>query len=77
MDEASSWSIRAAIPNPTTVRANRSWAGGNWGDHHRRNFFIGGLGGLYAFSGYPYDCYNWPYHYGPPYDSCYGYGYGF
>ncbi len=61
----------------TGAWANRSWAGGNWGHHHRRNLFIGGLGGLYAFSGYPYDCYNWPYHYGPPYNSCYGYGYGY
>lgn len=63
----------------TGTWANHTWAGGgNWGHHHHhRHFFVGGLGlGLYAYSGYPYDCYNWPYHYGPPYDSCYGYGYG-
>jgi hypothetical protein len=60
----------------TGTWAGHTWAGGHSGHHHRR-FFIGGLGlGLYAYSGYPYDCYNWPYHYGPPYDSCYGYGYG-
>jgi hypothetical protein len=59
----------------TGAYANRARAGGNWG-HHHRHFFVGGLGGLYAYSGYPYDCYNWPY-YGPPYDSCYGYGYGY
>jgi hypothetical protein len=59
----------------TSTWANHTWARGNWG-HHRRHFFIGGLGGLYAYNGYPYDCYNWPY-YGPPYDSCYGYGYGY
>jgi len=62
----------------TGTWANRTWAGGNWGHHnHHRHFFVGGLGhGLYAYSGYPYDCYNWPYHYGPPYNNCYGYGYG-
>ncbi len=61
----------------TGTLASRTWAGGNWGHHHHhhRRFFVAGLGlGLYDFSGYPYDCYNWPYHYGPPYNNCYGYG---
>jgi hypothetical protein len=60
----------------TGAWAHRTWAGGNWGHRHHRRFFIGGLGlGLLAYNGYPYDCYNWPYRYRPPYDSCYGYGY--
>jgi hypothetical protein len=59
----------------TGAWAHRTWAGGNWGHRHHRRFLIGGLGGLLAYNGYPYDCYNWPYRSRPPYDSCYGYGY--
>jgi hypothetical protein len=70
--------VVGTLGHPATgTWAGHTWAGGHWGRHHHRHFFVGGLGlGLYAYSGYPYDCYNWPYHYGPPYNNCYGYGYG-
>ena len=58
------------------VTGNRFAGWGN-GRFHRRRFFGGPFFGLYAYSGYPYDCYNWPYNYGYPYNNCYAYGYGY